>query len=282
MHLHHLDHYMDDREVRYPSALLTCGLIASACSQPLPPTNFHLATVVTSPEHRFLFVAQPGQGAIDVLRVHASGNDAPSFVARLHDPKRTHILRLAVDRKRDRLWVADFWLVQVYELAGLKEVRRYELERNGPYYERFSDLVLDNDGNAFILARGGARIYRIGTTSLELERWLELDQRVSDAAVLLANRVLKSPDDRYLLLPAPASGALLRVDIRTRQIERGVAESPDLTCGLLLWGATTRLHAFDCTGRWDVEMDLRGPKGIGVVVRGERRRPGSVLEFAVR
>jgi hypothetical protein len=208
-----------------------------------------------------------------VLRIAGS-----AFLARLADPQRTHIVRLSVDRDRGRLWVADFKLVQVYALPGLEELRRYELPRDR-YYERFGDLAIDNAGNAFVLSRGGARLYRIDSGSLDLEPWLDLDERAADAALLLANRILKSPDDRHLFLPSPTRGSLLRVDTRSKQVVT-MSDAPNLVCGLLFWDSTPeRIRAFDCTGRWEARIELAGDGLAAVAWHGEPRLPGTVTTF---
>jgi hypothetical protein len=255
------------RGLWFACALASC-VAHSGCSEAPPAGNFHLATVAASPEHGLLFVAQPGREAVDVLSIAST-----RFVARLVDPRRAHVLRLAVDHQRSRLWVADFRLLQAYALPGLEELRSYPRPQTA-YHERFSDLVLDDAGNVFVLARGGARLYRIDARSLELERWLDLDHQAADAALLLANRALLSADQRYLFLPSPASGHLLRVDTRSKEAVT-VAAGANLICGLLFRerdGAGIR--AFDCAGGWEARI-----AGGAVLLRGQARPAGAITRF---
>jgi len=263
---------------------LLAGIVQSGCSPPPPPGNFHLATVAASPEHQMLFIAQPGLNAVDVLRMAADRrNEAPAFVARLVDPQRTHVLRLAVDHRQARLWVADFKLVQVYALPDLREVRRYELHGD-VYYNRFTDLALDDAGNVFVLAQGGARIDRIDATSLDLETWLQLHDRATDAALALANRALTSRSGDRLYLASATRGDLVQIDLRSKQVTLVSENAANFTCGLLFWdGDSTNIRAFDCTGRWEAHVNL-AQSGLAspVVLRGEPRQAGSITIFADR
>lgn len=254
------------------AALAACLL--AACSEPRVPTNFHLATVAADPQRALLFVAQPGFGAVDVLQ-------GQRFVARLSDPARRHVLRLAVDAGRGRLWVADFRLVQAYRVDNLTELKRYALPPDS-YHERFSDLALDSAGNVFVLARGGARLYRIDAQSLDMAVWLDLGDRATDAAVLLANRLLASADDRYLLVAAPARGALLRIDLRTKTVSPvALNRTADLTCGVFFWETPpSAIRVLDCVGAWDARIALAADALSGTIdLRGATRPPGMVARF---
>lgn len=249
------------------------ALLLAACSEARTPTNFHLATVGALPERALLFVAQPGFGTVDVLQ-------GQRFVARLTDPARRHVLRLAVDAQRGRLWVADFRLVQAYDIDSLAALRRYPLPTDA-YHERFSDLALDSAGNVFVLARGGARLYRIDARSLEMELWLDLADRATDAAVLLANRVLAGADDRHLFIASPARGELLRIDLQTRAVAPVALNRPaDLTCGVLFWEPPAAMRALDCIGAWDARIALAADGLSGSLqFRGTMRPPGTTARF---
>lgn len=251
----------------------TLAALLAACSEPRVPANFHLATVAALPERALLFVAQPGYGAVDVLQ-------GQRFVARLSDPARRHVLRVATDARNGRLWLADFRLVQAYEVDGLTELKRYALPPDS-YHERFSDLALDSAGNVFVLARGGARLYRIDARSLEMELWLDLADRATDAALLLANRVLASADDRHLFIASPARGELLRIDLQTRAVTPVALNRPaDLTCGVLFWEAPDAMRALDCVGAWDARIALAADGLSGSLqLRGVMRPPGMTARF---
>jgi hypothetical protein len=250
------------------------ALLLAACSEAHVPTNFHLATVAALPQHALLFIAQPGFGTVDVLQ-------GQRFVARLSDPARRHVLRLAVDAERGRLWVADFKLVQAYRIDNLTELKRYPLAADA-YHERFSDLALDSAGNAFVLARGGGRLYRIDARTLKMETWLELADRASDPALLLANRMLASADDRHLFIASPARGELLRIDVQSKAVARlPLRSAADLTCGVLFWDSDpATIRALDCLGAWDARMVLAADGLSGVLqLRGTMRPPGMVVTF---
>jgi hypothetical protein len=248
--------------------------LLAACSESRAPTHFHLATVAALPERSLVFVAQPGFGTVDVLR-------GERLVARLGDPARRHVLRLAVDARRARLWVADFKLIQAYAIDTLAELKRYSLAAD-VYHERFSDLALDRSGNVFALARGGARVYRIDALTLELEPWLELADRASDPALLLANRMLPGVDERYLFVASAARGELLRIDLRSKAVTPvALNGSADLTCGVLFWDAQpATIRALDCVGAWDARIALAADGLSGTVrLQGTPRAPGLHVRF---
>jgi hypothetical protein len=263
--------------------VIAASLLQPSCTPPPEATNFHLATVAAAPEHGLLFVAQPGRGAVDVLALAPEGrrNEAPRFVATLLHEERNHVLRLAVDRERGRLWIADVRVVQVYGLARLEVLHTYRFA-GSVYYERFSDLALDRAGNAWLLSRGGARIHRIEADSLDLEHWLDVGNRASDLSLLLANRALASPDGSHLFLAAPTTGNLLRVDLNTKSVLPVTAASANLTCGLLFWEqGSAAIRALDCTGRWQAEVSIAASLGASAMtLRGSPPALGSVTAFA--
>jgi hypothetical protein len=262
---------------------LACVVIAllPACAPPESTSNFHLATVAAAPEHGLLFVAQPGRGAVEVLTFAppGAGDNAIRFVATLVHADRNHVLRLAVDRERGRLWVADLRITEVYGLPGLNLVRAYRPDSSA-YHERYSDLALDGAGNAWVLSRGGARIYRIDANSLELEHWLDVDNRASDMAILLANRALTSADNRYLFLAAPVTGKLLQIAVNDKAVATVSGASANLSCGLLFWEQrAATIRALDCMGRWQAQIDIVGGSAA-ITIRGELPNAGSVTAFA--
>jgi len=252
-----------------------------ACSEVPRVSNFHLATVAASPEHGLLFLAQPGFGTVDALRVISDGSpsQAPQFFRRMAQSERSHVLRLSVDRRGSRLWIVDFRMVQAYELPSLKEVRRYVLPAN-LYHERFVDLVLDSFGNAFVLSRGGARVHRIDALTLEMETWADLGDRAADAALLLANRALITPDDRFLLIASPTGRGLLSMDLESRRVTAVKGVGADFSCGLLFWDDQAAIQAFDCTGQWEARIELTPDRKKGTaVVHGEERTTMSITRF---
>jgi hypothetical protein len=205
---------------------------------------------------------------VDVLRVHPhQGSGSPQFVARLADPTRKNVLRLTTDSRHRRLWVVDRRAVHAYDLDRLALLRRIDAP-SGPHYERFADLALDGAGNAFLLARGGSRIYRIDGKSLGMEIWLDLFPYASEAAIWLANRLLRTPDDRYLLVVSSADGGIVRVDLKSKEVQPVALAAPaDLTCALLFWNeaassearrsrpAEATISAFDCAGSWHAVIE---------------------------
>lgn len=231
-----------------------------ACNAPAPPAhNLYLATVDYWPERQLLFLASPGSGIVDVMRVPSSPRQGSlDFVERLTDPMRHEVLRLSVDRARGRLWVADRRIVYVYELEPRKLAARV------PMYAHqappISDLALDSEGNAYVLLGGGSFVYRVSSASLQLEKWLETAHRSPEKAASGRGRALLTKDSRYLLFQAPADGRLLRVDVQSRRVEAVQRTMPvDLDCGALFWkddALVASLTAFHCRGRWIGEIKL--------------------------
>lgn len=257
-------------------------LMQAGCWSPRDAGNFHLATVAVSPEHRLLFLSSPGSGVVDILRMPRGRDTSLRHVARLLEPIR--VRRLAVDASHGRLWVADFASVYAYELDGFTLTRKYDMPANS-YYERVSDLTVDRQGNAFVLARGGARIYRIDARSANMDLWLDVGNSARDSGILLANRLLKTVDDRFLILVSSANGALLRIELATKSITPiELNEKADFTCGVLLWNERPEasIQAFDCADQWVARIELRDDHSVGSLqLRGHAnpRVHGAVTSF---
>lgn len=272
-----------------PAFLLMLAL-AAGCGPAAPDNAFHLATVDYWPEQRLLFVASRGSGAVNVLRVPASPRQGSlDYVERLDEPTRKRVVRLAVDRGRGRLWVADERAVYVHPLEPPGAARVIAVPATD-YDDRISDLSIDEHGNAYLHTRGGSLIYRVDAAMLGLEKWLEPFARLPDGGLLSYRRVLHSKDDRHLLFQSPKDGAILRIDLRSREVSRIELPTPvDLGCGLLFWaddwmgeaqatGAAdprpATLTAVHCLGHWiaDIHLDAGLRRGLGRQVFGNSAR----------
>jgi hypothetical protein len=249
------------------SLLAIVLVIVSGCDgTPLAPA-FHLAMVDYWPEQQLLFVASRHSGTVDVLHFQDGSTQAsPEHVERLEHPWRRAVIRLIVDRKRGRVWIADHAMVFVYPFAprGAETVITIPRER---FEDRIHDLSLDDKGNGYVHTRGGSLIYRVDATTLGAESWLQPFGSVPDSGFRSTNRVLHSPDQRYLLFQAPRDGTLLRINIASGDMTTlRLTEPIDLRCGLLFWAAPWQEHvtakvgdtvkAIDCLGRWTAEIRL--------------------------
>ncbi len=259
--------------------LLLLGL-GGCRDYPSGADNFHLGNIVYSPEHQLLAVASISTGAVDLFRIRADGLDgAPLFVTRLSDARRPHSLRIALDRKRGWLWVLSPRGVDAYELRTFSNVTRVE-PPSGNYHDRFSDLLVDTTGDVYLLVRGGARIYRLAvesTESLRMTLWVDVGPRATEAAVALANRLLRTTDGRYALMVSPMGETLLRVELGSGRVTpMKLSQAVDLTCGLPFWtdhrledgaqaGESSVLTMFDCLGRWEAKIRVADDYLLGSV-----------------
>lgn len=261
---------LDHRRITWVAAGTVSALLLSACGE-VGRNNYHLAAVAYSHDHAAVFVANADSGAIDVLRVpKASGETGLRFVGRLTEPRRKHVLRLSVDGSRGRLWVASPEAVYLYELGQLALQKVIDIPRNA-YYERVADLVLDHAGHAYVLARGGARIFRIHAQTLELALWLDVAPSARDGAIALGNRALMSRDGSRMFVASPENPGMLAIDLQSKRVERiATSDSVDFMCALLFWSndgkssaagmrhATPQMRALDCFDSWQAEVDLAG------------------------
>jgi hypothetical protein len=264
---------MDPKTARMTSALLL-GLCA-ACSPVAPSGNEHLAVVDYWPEQQLLFLGIPRTGVVDVLRVPSPPRQGTlDFVERLTEPARHEVLRIAVDRKKGRLWVADRQTIYVYQYRprGTSE----QIPFGSGQEAAISDLVIDQEGNGYVFVAGGARIYRIDSDTLHSEKWLETTYASAQGFALPATRVLLTKDSQNVLFQSPKDGALLRLELRSRRTAKIRRDNPImLDCAMLLWNDNfgddafdsavaeplkNSLTAFHCRGRWIGQLDF-DPKG---------------------
>jgi len=257
--------------IGWTAALVVAALVLPACGENVGRNNYHLAAIAYSPDHAAVFVATASSGAVDVLRVpSASGQTGLRFVSRLSEPRRKHVLRLSVDGSRGRLWVASPEAVYLYELRQLTLQQVFDIPRNA-YYERVADLVLDQAGHAYVLVRGGARIFRVDARTLELALWLDVAPSARDGAIALGNRALVSRDGKVMFVASPENSGMLAIDLQTKRIERMAAsDSVDFMCALLFWRndgkpsasgtqhAVPQIRALDCFDSWQAELDSAG------------------------
>jgi hypothetical protein len=227
--------------LRYCAALGV--LIAVACG-PLPELhNPHLATVDYWPDGRLLFVATPGSGIVDVMRVTSPPRQGLDFVERLTEPARNEVVRLSVDRVRGRLWVVDHHAVYLYHLTQHGSASLFSIpaepDRARPSTGQdawITDLTIDDKGNAYVLLRGGALIYRVDSTTLKPDIWVRTIAGTNERPVFSDSRVLLTKDSRFLLFQSPKDGRLRRIDVLSKEVQTIAYPTPiDLSCGYLFW-----------------------------------------------
>jgi hypothetical protein len=246
--------------------------MAGGCDSIAIAPTFHLAMVDYWPEQHLMFVASRHSGTVDVLRFPEEGTHAgPEHVERLEHHSRRAVVRLIVDRERGRVWIADHGAVFVYHFAPRAPATVITIPRER-YGDRIHDLSLDAKGNGYVHTHGGSLIYRVDAVTLVAETWLQPFGPIADSGFHSTNRVLHSPNQRYLIFQSPRGGTLLRVDIASREITNvRVAKPVDLHCGLLFWSAPWQKNApsqtadgpggdtlkgIDCLGRWTAEIDF--------------------------
>lgn len=274
--------------MRLRLASIAVAIVATVGCQDAEQTDrYHLPLVAYHPELRLLFTASMASAEIEIFRV----SDDPSvsdlrLVKKLRQDG-ARALRLAVDRRNQRLWVANTKSVRSYDLSNYQLIREYTLPAKAEY-ARFTDLAVDAHGDVYVLARGGASIYRVDGRSLEMLDWLETRVYASDAGTFLANRFVRSIDGTYLIVASPADGQLLRIDVRTRAVNT-VAMSPrlDFTCAILFWNdqstpasgegkQTPSMTVFDCLARWQAEIQFTEDL-LGAAIRETSGQPRPAL-----
>lgn len=232
-------------------------LVVTGCT-PVPSDNEQLALTDYWPEQRLLFIAHPRSGAVDVLRVpEAPRQGQLDFVERLTDRARTQVLRVAVDRARGRLWIADRDAIYIHQYWPRGSVTRiaYGLRHEA----QLSDVVLDPDGNGYAFAASGARIYRISADTLESQLWLEAEGYPTQSKIVPARRVLIAKDGKQAIFESPRDGALYKVDLGQRKFTKLRRNGPVLLdCAVLLWNdaAEDSITAFHCYGRWTATIRI--------------------------
>ena len=239
---------------------ITWLILLAGCGPGAPrQSNLHLAMVDYWPAGRLLFVAAPGSGVVDVLRVPAEPRQAGlEFIERLDDPARRQVIRLVVDRRRGSIWIADSYAVHIhhYRSGTSLPTRVVRLPSDDPRFA-ISDLSIDEEGNGYAHTRGGARIYRIDAITYALENWLEPFSGVVGPASALS-RVLHTRDQRHVLVRSPVYDLVLQIDLRSKNVAHLRPKHPvNLDCALLFWrgdsGAVTALNCYGL-GATDIEL----------------------------
>jgi len=242
--------------------------LAAGCDHRVPLPNEALPTVEYWPEQQLLFLASPRSGQIDVLRVPSSPRQGSlDFVERLSNVARHEVVRLAVDRATGRLWVADRRAIYIYQIVPRGTAK--EIRLGGQNEAPVTDFVLDSRGNGYVFVAAGAQIHRIASDNLRAEKWLETAYASARSTVPSGNRSLLTKDGREILFQSPKDGALIRVDLATKNLSKVKRHSPiALDCAVLLWNDDrTRnegqrsadafsVSAFQCAGRWVGQLDF--------------------------
>ena len=204
-----------------------------------------------------VFVAARDEGYVDVFHLPANASQPGlEFVQRLEHPDRKHVVRIVVDRKRARLWVARTDEVQIYIYSpGERFPSTTSIMMPG---ERIGDLALDADGNALVHTKDGAQIFRIDADTHARQKWLEPFPYMLNSASLATtrNRAVLTRDQRQIIFQSPLYGTLARIDLQSKNVEHLEMKPPlELTCGLLFWKyGTDVLQAIDCDGRWGAAL----------------------------
>jgi hypothetical protein len=147
------------------------------------------------------------------------GQEKKLFDARGLD--RPKIIRLRVDRIRDRLWVLGPYHVSVYDLATSRLLRHAGLQElsGRDRVSAFGDIELDEQGNAYVIDTGiYPIIYKADGVTLNVEAWgPQLPERrgtVTAATYAPLNALAITPDGAQLIYLNGYDGRLWSVDLR--------------------------------------------------------------------
>ena len=124
-------------------------------------------------------------------------------------------LGLKVDLQRRRFWAVSNEsgrsCVNIYNIDSGELINKFSLQSDVRH--SFNDLVLTNNGNAYITDRAGNGIYFVPSQLNELELFIK-----SDSLLQLPNGISISPDNSILYVASHTKGILL-IDIENKSIQ---------------------------------------------------------------
>jgi hypothetical protein len=146
---------MTGRSVNKYLLIVFLAYFFAAC-QPSHETPPH-QSVLEWPEQHLLFVADVRQGKVQSFFL---GNGAPIPFAQTHDPQRSSVRDLQLDRQRGQLWVLGDRGVSVHKARGLILQRHIALDTRN-----VSTLSVD-EGHVWLVDDAGERIGQIDRGTL--------------------------------------------------------------------------------------------------------------------
>jgi len=151
-----------------------------------------------------------------IIAIDRAGNQTDFIKSRQDDMYGS--LGLKVDTERRRLWAISYgeWgdniisAVHIYDIDSKKLVKKFVTEKNK--IPAFNDLILTDNGGAFITDWIGNRIYQIPPDLSRVELFLK-----SDNLLHTPNGINISPDNSILYVASHWNGIMI-VDLATREI----------------------------------------------------------------
>jgi hypothetical protein len=235
---------------------LLLSLLLAGCN--LPPE------AARHPEIDFwegvFYIGDPRDGSLQAVSVRNS----PVILARSFIPERKGILRVKVVPAREQVWVLDSNAVYVHELKTLALQRRVSLGQG-----EFADIVLDGQGNGYVIANNEPAIYRIDGGAVA--PWLALPDeppRLESGR----NSLALSPDGEHLFALIPSQAKLWKVRISDRNFAPlDQRESFAFGCALAwgpiwaetemggaIWAGGASLQVMSCARRVMAQLRLTG------------------------
>lgn len=183
--------------------------------------------VAVDPATGRVFVGDLGNG--DVWVGDLSGAPFELFAT---EPSRSQAIGLAVDALGDRLLIATgtSGTIDVHALSDGRYITSIAVPVESG--SLVNDVVVADDGVAYVSDSGLPRIYRIAVNTDEAELWVEYANADVDATQLegLQGNGLVV-DDNWLLVAHMASGTLLRIDRDTAELTSLAVDEPTAGVG---------------------------------------------------
>lgn len=208
------------------------------------------------------------------------GQENKLFNARGMD--RAQIIRMRVDRMRDRLWVLGPYQVSVYDLATSRLLRHTGLQElsGRDRISPFGDIELDERGNAYIIDTGMfPLIYKADGVSFNVEAWGPQPERRNMAAAANyapLNALAMTPDGSQLMYLNGYDGRLWSVSLQNGGVSEIKLSHPLYAASSM---AVTRDNAAR-SGEFKVYITRASRGLISVVHLDSRSGAGKVRDLA--
>lgn len=238
-------------------------------SYTLPGTDVFPEGIAFQQSTGSFFVSSTSDGAI--FRGHILDESAEVFLPGGEDG-RTTAIGLAVDDRRDRLFVAGGGTGQVF-VYGLPDGDLLAALDNGLASGTFvNDVTVTRSGDAFLTDSFAPVLYRVTTDAggnFVLEEWLNFTgTAIQYQPGFNLNGIVATANDKYLIVVQSNTGKLFRIDRETKQVtEIALSGQPTaLTSGdgLVLRGHT--LYVVRNSLEQIAEVRLGGDFTSGTVV----------------
>jgi DNA-binding beta-propeller fold protein YncE len=141
---------------------------------------------------------------------------------------------MTIDEARNRLWVCHVssgdvfsggieGAVWVFDLNTAQVLKKFEIQnQNASHF--INDVILDQEGNAYITDSFEPTIWKVDKELTSLERFISSPQFVITPNSFNLNGITFTPDNRYLITavtnPGGGDGALFRINVNSKEVAK--------------------------------------------------------------